>query len=99
MKDFKQITSENKPTLVDFYTKKCAPCQMQHPEIDEVERCMGDKINVLMVDIDEDEAIANAYGVRCVPTLMIFVDGMVQWRNSGVHCAELLERKLKEYMS
>ncbi len=97
MKDFKQVTSESKPTLVDFYAKWCGPCKMQHPEIDKVERNMGDKVNVLMIDVDEDVAIANAYGIRSIPTLMIFVDGMVQWRNSGVHRAELIENKLKEY--
>ena len=98
MKEFKNKISESKPTLVDFFASWCGPCRLQAPFIDDVKASFGDKINVLKVDIDLNTALAEGYGVRSVPTLMLFKNGEMQWRGVGVHRASQLEAKIKEYL-
>ncbi|MDE7377012.1 MAG: thioredoxin [Muribaculaceae bacterium] len=97
MDDFKKIIGENKPTIVDFFATWCGPCKVQGPILDDVKARVGDKANILKVDIDKNQALAMQYGVRSVPTLIIFKDGEAIWRGVGVHDAGTLVGKVEEY--
>lgn len=94
---FKDIISGSTPVLVDFFATWCGPCKMMHPVLEEVARKEGDKVRIIKIDIDENRRAAAAYQVRSVPTLMIFKDGELKWRESGVRSADDLIQTLRQY--
>ena len=96
MKEFDDFIKESKPTLVDFFATWCGPCKMQSPIIDEVKQAVGDKANVLKVDVDKATELSVRYQVRSVPTLILFKDGMAVWCASGMHTKEQLLAKIEE---
>lgn len=98
MSDFKEIIGGSKPTLVDFFATWCGPCQMQGPILEQVKQRVGDKANIVKIDIDKNEALAAQYNVRSVPTLIVFANGEALWRASGLQQADFLEAKLIEHM-
>lgn len=99
MSDFNQLINDDKPTLVDFFATWCGPCRMQAPILEEVKQRIGDKANILKVDIDQNNPLALQYNVRSVPTLILFKGGDAVWRTVGLQQADLLEAKLREHMS
>lgn len=84
MKQFEEIISESRPTVVDFYATWCGPCRRQIPIIDNFKEKMGDEVNVVKVDIDQEKELAERYRIQSVPTIMIFKNGEVMWRGSGL---------------
>jgi thioredoxin 1 len=65
------------PVLVDYWAEWCGPCKMIAPILDEVSRDYGDKLNVAKINVDENQEIASKYGIRGIPTLMLFRNGAV----------------------
>jgi thioredoxin 1 len=63
------------PVLVDFWAEWCGPCRMIAPHLEDLQNELGDKIQVVKVNIDENPLTPTKYGVRGIPTLMIFKDG------------------------
>lgn len=84
MKNFEEIISESRPTVVDFYATWCGPCRRQIPIIDNFKEKMGDVVNVIKVDVDQERELADKYRIQSVPTIMIFKNGEVMWRGSGL---------------
>ena len=97
MSDFNQLIQENKPTLVDFHATWCGPCRVQGPILEDVKNKLGDKVNILKVDIDQNQELAAKFNVRSVPMLIIFKNGEAVWRAVGVQRADLLEQKLRDH--
>lgn len=98
MNDFEKLINDDKPTLVDFFATWCGPCKMQSPILEDVKNKVGDKANVIKVDIDKNPELANQYRVQSVPTLILFKNGMAVWRTVGVQQADLLEAKIYEHI-
>jgi len=83
------------PVLVDFYAEWCGPCKMMPPILDQVKSELGEEVKIIKIDVDKNQALADAYAVRGVPTLMVFKDGKLFWRESGVKQAQELISLLK----
>ena len=96
MEKFEDIINSDKPVLVDFFATWCGPCKMMHPILEELHGMVGDKARILKVDIDQNQALAQQYQVRSVPTLILFKKGKVEWRQSGVQQAGTLEQVINQ---
>jgi len=97
MGNFKELIHSSKPVLVDFFATWCGPCQYQGPILDEVASAIGEGAKIIKVDVDKNPAAAQAYGVRGVPTLIIFKEGEVKWKHAGVKQKDELVALLKQY--
>jgi thioredoxin 1 len=72
-----EVLKASAPVLVDYWAEWCGPCKMIAPILDEVSRDYADKLNVAKVNVDENQEIASKYGIRGIPTLMLFRNGAV----------------------
>ncbi len=80
--------------LLDFSATWCGPCQMQKPILESIEQEMGDKVDVKLIDVDQNNAMAAKYGIQVVPTLIIEKDGQVVKQFTGVTSADVLRAEL-----
>ncbi|WCM42951.1 thioredoxin [Flavobacterium sp. CBA20B-1] len=93
---FQEIINQDKPILVDFFAEWCGPCKMQAPILEELKQRMGEKAAIIKIDVDKNQQVAAQYQIRSVPTMIIFKNSAVKWRQSGVFSANELERLLNE---
>jgi thioredoxin 1 len=84
MGNFNQIIQSDKPVLVDFFATWCGPCQMLTPILKDVKTNLGERISIIKIDVDKNQAVAAQYQVRGVPTMILFQNGKQLWRQSGV---------------
>lgn len=71
----KEVIEHNGFVLVDFWAEWCGPCKQLAPLLDELSQEMGDKIKVLKMNVDENPDIPSKFGIRGIPTMIIFKDG------------------------
>jgi thioredoxin 1 len=83
--NFNSLINDSKPVLIDFHALWCGSCKVQSPILKEVASEMGDKVRVVKIDVDQNPDLASQYQIRGVPTLMIFKDGEVKYRQAGLH--------------
>ncbi|UKJ09389.1 thioredoxin [Solitalea lacus] len=98
MATFSDMIKSSTPVLVDFFATWCGPCKMMSPILEEVKGKIGDQVTIIKVDVDKNPAAASAYNVMGVPTLILFQNGEIKWRQSGVVPAMQLEGVLKSHI-
>ncbi|HIP35644.1 MAG TPA: thioredoxin [Crocinitomix sp.] len=84
MSKFGDLIKSKKLVLVDFHAEWCGPCKMLSPIVARVAKQIGDEVRVVKIDVDKNQSIAATLGIRGVPTLVLYKNGELVWRQSGV---------------
>lgn len=98
MSKFNELINSDVPVLVDFYAEWCGPCKAMAPILEQVASQVGEKARIIKVDVDKNPQAAAHYQVQGVPTLMIFQNGKVKWRQSGVIQGSQLVAVLNQFI-
>jgi thioredoxin 1 len=94
---FNTLINEKQLTLVDFYADWCGPCQMLAPILQEVKAILQDEIRIIKINVDQHHDLATEFMVRGVPTMLLFKEGKMLWRQSGVLSANDLVPIIRQY--
>ena len=97
MSSFKELVNGDKPLLVDFFAEWCGPCKTQAPILKEAKDRLGDDVRIIKIDVDKNPDVARQFNVQGVPTLILFKQGQVKWRQSGVVQANTLIQLVHQY--
>lgn len=97
-KKFQELIESERPVLIDFFATWCQPCKVQSSVLNSVKENVGDTARIVKIDIDQYPQIASENGVRSVPTLAIYKDGKLLWKESGIHDVNILTNLLKQYV-
>lgn len=98
MERFNDIILGEKPVLVDFFAQWCGPCKSMTPILEELKQQLGDNIRIIKIDVDKNGSIAQTYGIRSVPTLILFKGGNSLWRASGARPLQELKTIISQYI-
>ncbi len=93
--NFSEIINSPVPVIIDAYADWCGPCKIQSPILKEVASELGNKVKVIKIDVDKNPDLAMKYEIRGVPTLMIFKNGDMKYRQAGVHSKPQLMSVIK----
>jgi thioredoxin 1 len=90
----KDVLEASKPVVVDFWAAWCGPCKMIAPSLDELSTELADKVTIAKMNVDENPQTPTRYGVRGIPTLMVFINGQVM----ATKATAMPKTKIKEWI-
>lgn len=96
---FNEIINQEQLTLVDFYADWCGPCKTLAPILQEVKSVLKDEIKIIKINVDQHQDLAAEFMVRGVPTMLLFKNGQMLWRQSGVLGRNDLVKIIREHLN
>ncbi len=90
------VLKSNKPVLVDFWAEWCGPCRVLGPILDEVAKEIGEKAEIVKVNVDDNPELAQKYGIRGIPTMIFFKNGQAAKTLVGVQAKDEIKKSLEE---
>ena len=95
---FNTIVNSGTLVLVDFFADWCGPCKILAPILKQVKEELEDKLKIIKIDVDKNQALSTKFQVRGVPTMILFKNGKQLWRQSGVLQKEQIIQIVKSHM-
>jgi thioredoxin 1 len=92
-----EVIKSDKLVIVDFWAEWCGPCKMIAPLLDEIAREMPDKVKIAKVNVDEEQQLAQQYGIYNIPTLIFFKGGQVRESVMGTQPKKVLVEKINAH--
>src|SRR5690606_5695508 len=99
MANFNEIINKNDAVLIDFSAEWCGPCQTLAPILQEVKEHFQDKLTVIKIDVDRNQALAANFKIQGVPTLILYKEGTQKWRQSGLLTKSQLVQIIDNYIA
>ncbi len=94
---FSDLIKGETPVLVDFYADWCGPCKQQAPILKQLTDRVGDQVRVVKINVDNAQKAADQYQIRSIPTMILFKNGKIVWRQSGVQPLKTLEGLVNQF--
>ena len=98
METFNDVINSGQLALADFFATWCGPCKAMHPVLEQLKANLGDRPRIIKIDVDKHGIPAETYNVQAVPTLMLFRNGQVLWRQSGAMPLNQLQAVVNQYL-
>src|SRR6478609_2765171 len=98
MKNFGEVINSEELVLVDFYADWCGPCKIMAPELEKLATEMAGIAKVIKVNVEKNQAAASAYRIQGIPTLILFQNGEILWRQAGATDANSLRKIIEKYV-
>ena len=96
--NFDSIINDTHPVIVDFHALWCGPCKVQSPILSDIASEFGERVRVIKIDVDQNPGLAGKYHIQGVPTVILFKNGKLVWRQSGVASKSQLIDILKQHI-
>ena len=94
---FQELIQSERLVLIDFFATWCQPCKVQSSVLNTVKENVGEDARIIKIDVDQYPQIASQNGVRGVPTLALFKNGELLWKESGVKDVNTLTTLINQY--
>jgi len=91
-----EVLKSSEPVLVDFFAEWCGPCKAMAPALDQVAEEMTGKLKVVKLDVDQNPGVTSKYGIRAMPTLILFKNGQVAAQHTG---ALVQKKRLEDWIN
>ena len=98
METFNDLLNSKQPDLVDFHATWCVPCKQMAPELQRFAKNNTGKLMVIKIDIDENQKAAQQYQIQGVPTLILFKEGKILWRQSGAMSSQQISQSVSPHL-
>jgi len=92
------VLKNDKPVLVDYWAEWCGPCKMVAPVLDAIAEELGDKLDIVKLNVDENPVVTQKYGILNIPTLGVFKNGEVVKELVGARSKSALLRELADFL-
>jgi thioredoxin 1 len=96
-KSFKKNINSEIPSLVHFYANWCSPCKLMTPILEQIKDEMGERLNVIEIDVEDKKKLSRRYKIKSLPTLLIFKNGEPLWRQSGMIKKDDIKKAIIEF--
>ncbi|HXS55513.1 MAG TPA: thioredoxin [Hanamia sp.] len=98
METFNDLLNSKQPVLVDFHATWCGPCKQMAPELQRFAKNNTGKLRVIKIDIDKNQKAAQQYQIQGVPTLILFKEGKILWRQSGAMSSQQISQSVSPHL-